>query len=347
MSQSNGQHLHLVGCSHESAPLELREKLSLDSAALQQLYADLLALEELQEVVVLHTCNRLEIYAVGHSPKEAFITKEIATATDTSEEVVRGNTYTLEGQAVIQHLFEVAAGLRSQLIGETEIFGQVKDAYAEACEHKSAGRSLHKLFQKSFQAGKWARTHTAINQGHVSLGNIAVDLAARVFGKLTKSHALVIGGGDVGRDVTKALHSRGLKKITVTSRREETARLAAAEVDGEASPFESWKAVLETVDVAIFATASPGSLLRAEEVSRIMPKRNGDPLLLIDLAMPRDVEAGCGDIESVYLYDLADLSDIANTNREIREGEVDLCRSVLKQRAEATWDLIGDKIGHP
>ena len=219
----------------------------------------------------------------------------------------------------------------------------MKDAYAEACDRKTAGRLLHKLFQKSFQAGKWARTHTAINQGHVSLGNIAVDLAARVFGELKKSHALVIGGGEVGRDVVKALHSRGLKQISVTSRREETASLAAAEVVGEVVPFDTWKTVLEKADVAIFATASPGSLLLAEEVTRIMAERNGDPLLLIDLAMPRDVDAGCGKEEAVYLYDLAALSKIANTNREIRESEVDHCRIGLKQRAETTWGLIEAK----
>lgn len=340
MSGASAQYLHLVGCSHESAPLELRERLSLGPDTVKELYAALQAEGHLGEVAVLHTCNRLEIYVVGSSVDLNSLTRRIALATKLPVEEFQNHVYRLEGRSVVQHLFEVASGLKSQLVGETEIFGQVKNAYAEACQQRTAGKAIHKLFQKSFQAGKWARTHTAISQGHVSLGNIAVDLADRVFGTFKRSHALVVGGGDVGRDVTKALHSRGLKRISVTSRRAETAAGSASEVGGEVVPFDSWKEVLETTDVAIFATAAPGALLTRAELSKIMTKRGGDPLLLIDLAVPRDVEAACGDEEAVYLYNLADLSNIANLNRKMRESDVELCRQGLKQRTAATWSLL-------
>jgi glutamyl-tRNA reductase len=235
----------------------------------------------------------------------------------------------------VAHLFEVAAGLQSQLIGETEIFGQVKDAYAEACAEKTVGQSLHRLFQKTFQAGKWARTHTAISQGQVSLGNVAVELAARVFGSLKHSHGLVVGGGEIGRDVAKALHSRGLKKISVTSRRAESATSVASEVEGEVIDFKEWQTLLSKADVAVFATAAPTMHLTKAELTSLMKKRGGDPLLLIDLAMPRDVDPACADLDSVFLYDLADLSEIANTNRRIRESEISVCRDGLRQRADA------------
>lgn len=335
--ESKSSQLYLIGCNHQSAPLHLRERLALKDESHHALYEALRAHAELHESFVLHTCNRLEVYAVGNGTTPEHVRAVLGEVTGSEASTFVEYAYDHRDAAVVEHLFEVAAGLNSQLVGETEIFGQLKNAYEEACERGTVGRLLHRLLQKSFQAGKWARTHTAIGQGHVSLGNIAVELAERVFGSLRTANALVVGTGQIGKDVAKALRSRGLSELSVTSRRLENAVALAEEVGGAHLAFDRWHRALERADVAIFATSAPNALLTTEEASAIMSVRGGDPLFLIDLAVPRDIEAGVGELESVFLYNLEDLSEIANANRITRESEVEKCRAALKERAQGFW----------
>jgi glutamyl-tRNA reductase len=333
--------LYLIGCSHHSAPLELRERLALNDATHRALYEGLRAAGDLRESFVLHTCNRLEVYAVGNGTTPRLVREVLGQVTGGELEAFSVHGYERHNLEAVQHLYEVAAGLNSQLIGETEIFGQLKHAYEEACERQTVGHLLHRVIQKSFQAGKWARTHTAIGRGQVSLGNIAVELAERVFGSLRRARALVVGSGQVSCDVAKALRSRGLGELTVSSRRLERAAAVAKEVGGVPLPFERWPRVLEHTDVAIFATSAPEILLTAAEVQAVMSIRKGEPLFLIDLAVPRDVDAAAGELESVFLYNLEDLSEIANTNLRLRQSEVEKCRHALRERASSFWSRVG------
>lgn len=332
--------LFLVGCSHRSAPLAIRERIALSPEAQKTLYERLEQLSMVRECLVLNTCNRLEICAVGGAEAPAMILSAIGEATGLSEDELDAHSYQHADSDAVAHLHAVAAGLDSQLVGETEIFGQVKAAYEMGKAMGSVGRTLHRVLQKTFQAGKWARTHTAIGQGQVSLGNVAVELAERVFGSLNQASALVVGSGEIGREVAKALCSRGLDQLTVTSRREERANLLASQVGGITSPFASWTEVLSHSDVAIFATSAPGTLLDTPTAERVMRARSQRPLFFIDLAIPRDVDPGVGTLASAFLYNLDDLTAIANANRSLRESEVEKCLVALRERAADTWKRL-------
>jgi glutamyl-tRNA reductase len=333
--------ISVVGCNHHQTPLELREKITLTPERMQQLRDSLTNDSECGEFVILNTCNRVEIYWVrNHSAHPAKALAHLCKVNGFSEEEIAPYSYVRSGKLAIQHLFEVASGLNSQIVGETEILGQVKSAYQEAQDCGSIGPFLHRVFQKSFQAAKWARTHTGIGSGQVSLGNIAVELATRIFGRLTVARTLVVGSGEVGQDVAKALRSRGVACISIASRTADRAEELARSIDGLIIPYASWKTNLPYVDIAIFATSAPGSILNKADIEPLMRKRPSRPIFLIDLAVPRDVEADVSDLGSVYLYNYDDLANIANENLRNRSIEVQTCRDYLKQRAERLFQSI-------
>jgi glutamyl-tRNA reductase len=247
------------------------------------------------------------------------------------------HAYVHENLHAINHAFRVAAGLDSQMVGETQILGQMKSSYAEAIKQKMVGSVLHKFFQKSFQAAKWARTETKIGTGQVSIGNVAVELATRIFGKLVVSRTLVVGSGEVGREVAKAFRSRGVACMSIASRTHERAEELSREVDGLIIPFNSWQDTLPYVDIGIFATSAPMSILDKATLQNVLGRRSRKPLFLIDLAMPRDIDPSAADLSNLYLYNLDDLADIANENLQNRRKEVDACLIELEHKAHYTW----------
>ncbi len=336
----DGLTFQVVGCNHRSTPLEVREQLALTPEKLECLRAALATDNGLRESYILHTCNRLEIYGVGTHPAAERLFYHLQTATGFEAKALQEHAYSLDAEQAVNHLFEVASGLDSQLLGETEILGQVKAAYAEAVNRQTVGPVLHRVIQKTLQAAKWTRTHTAIGQGQVSLGNVAVELAERIFGKLEKARTLVVGSGEVGREVARALHSRGASAIAVSSRRLENAKVLAAEVQGETIPFASWPEKLRFVDITIFATSAPGTILTEGMVAGMMKTRGDEPLFLVDLAVPRDVDPSVGGLDAVFLYNFEDLAEIANRNRALREAEVTRCRRILSDRATLLWNKL-------
>lgn len=341
MPESNLQ-ISVVGCNHHQTPLELREKIALTPERLKKLRNSLNNDSDFLEYVILNTCNRVEIYAVSTGiSAPADLLAHLCRINQITEQQVAPYSYEKSGKLAIQHLFEVAAGLDSQIVGETEILGQVKSAYQEAQEFGSIGTVLHRVFQKSFQAAKWARTHTGIGAGQVSLGNIAVELATRIFGKLTVARTLVVGSGEVGQDVAKALRSRGVACISIASRTADRAEELARSIDGLIIPFSSWKTNLPYVDIAIFATSAPGSILDKADLEPLMRKRPSRPIFLIDLAVPRDVEAAVSELGAVYLYNYDDLANIANENLRNRSIEIQACREYLEQRSDRLIQSIG------
>jgi len=336
-----GKSILLAGSSHHRTPLEVREKISLDPERLTALYDMLRDSPLFEQAVVINTCNRVEIYAVGngHSSPET-LAGLIADATGFSEEQFASFAYLKRDREAIEHLCAVTCGLDSMMVGENEILGQVKSAYSEATRRDMVGPVLHRVFQKSFQSAKWARTHTGISQGQVSLGNICVELAQRIYGKLTVSRTMIVGTGDVGRDVAKAFRSRGVACMTVSSRSPERARAVAREIDGLVLPFDEWRARLAYFDIVIFATSAPHIILSAEAVREAARKRPVMPLFLIDLAVPRDVEAAAADVQNVYLYTFDDLAAMANENLRARETEIARCREGLTLRVDALWQTV-------
>jgi glutamyl-tRNA reductase len=336
------QNLFLLGCSHHTAPLEVRERISLNAEGVQAATQELSGLSSLREWAILNTCNRLEFYGVSESKTaRAEMDEWLSHFPALDANAFLASAFWQEGVGVVQHLFEVSSGLDSQMVGETEILGQVKDAYADAVARKSVGTMLNQLFQKSFQAAKWARTHTGIGRGHVSIGNVAVELATRIFGNLSKSRILIIGTGEVGEATVQSLQSRGCRSVTITSRTFENAADLARKFQGSAVAFADFKEQLDTFDIVISATDADGIILQCEDIDIARARRRGHPMFLIDLAMPRDIDQRAALLENIFLYNLDDLSAIANENLRQRQKEVEICKESLAARARRFWDGIG------
>jgi glutamyl-tRNA reductase len=331
--------LFVIGASHNQAPLEVRERLALVSE--EGLRADLAAVPGLREFAVLNTCNRIEFYGVGDNGEtEASVVAAYCARQRFSAAEFEQFRFRLTGRDAVLHLFEVASGLDSQLLGENEIFGQVKESYAAAQSHGSTGAVLNRVFQKSFQAGKHIRTHTGISSGRVSVANVAVELACNIFGSLANARVLVLGTGDIGEGTARAFRSRGAADLAVAGRRIERVAEVASGLGADTMHFDERDSRLADYDIVVCSTAAPGVVLATRAIAAAMRRRPARPLLLIDLALPRDVEPSAADLQNVFLYNLDDLAKIAEQNRSAREAEIDRCRAMLAQRADGLWKQV-------
>jgi glutamyl-tRNA reductase len=241
---------------------------------------------------------------------------------------------------VVSHVFSVASGIDSQIVGETEILGQVKAAYETALARQWTGPVLNRVFQKTFQAAKHIRTHTAIGEGQISIASVAVDLAGKIFGDLSPVNILVVGAGDIGVKTVQAFQSRGAKSITVASRTLSKAEEAAAQTGGWAASLAELPEVVAAADIVASSTSAPGLVLTHELVAAAMKRRAARPLFLIDLALPRDIDPTTTSLANVYLYNLDDLAEIAEGNLAQREAEVARCRAILAERTAALWPQL-------
>lgn len=335
------EQLVLVGVSHRTASVEQREKLTIDPSQLDAIYDGFLTLEGVVECFILSTCNRLEVYAtVEHPDSAAAISTTLCSRAGMDPADFAQMRMTSTGLETVLHLYEVAAGIDSQIVGEAEILGQVKAAYARAGKKGAVGPVFNRILQKSFQAAKWIRTHTTIGQGQISTATVAVDLATQIFGRLDRTRVLVIGAGEISEKTARALQSRGAGSITVTSRRSETAAELARKVGGEAAALEDLGAHLAESDIVVSSTSSPSAVVTGNQAERAMRHRAHRPLFLIDLAVPRDIDPACAACDNIYLYNLDDLARRAEENLSQRRAEVRRCRSVLAERAGRLWDTI-------
>lgn len=332
------QSLFVLGTSHHATPLDVREHFALTPPQALELQREFHELDGVRECLVLNTCNRLEIYAIADKLERIdelqalFCKKQNVT-----EALFQQYAYRHNNLGTLQHVLEVSTGLDSQMVGETEILGQLKQAYSKAREAHCTGNVLNRLFEKSFQAAKAARSQTGITRGQISIGNVAVDLASRIFGKLSQSRVLLLGSGEVGEKTAQALKSRGANDISVSSRTFENAHKLAHELGGSAIDFTDFQTQIEHFDIIICSTAAPGTILSSNIVAQSMKRRPERPCFLIDLALPRDVDPSVEAIENVYLYNLDDLSSIANENLAARKAEIDNARAILKRHAWNLW----------
>lgn len=339
------ERLFVLGATHHTAPLAVREKLTLAEHAAARLHTELAALPGLREFTLLNTCNRVEFYGVAVNGDAAVRVQSLFCAHqqfDVAEfEKIR---LSLRGRETIRHLLEVAAGLDSQMLGETEIFGQVKQAYASAQSRGSTGPVLNRVFQKAFQAAKHVRTNTAITEGQVSVANVAVELASNIFGDLRETRVLLLGAGEIGEKTARAFQSRGAASITVASRNFERAMDLATSLGASAMPFEQRHSRLGEFDIVVCATSAPGTVVDGEPTSAAMRKRPARPLFFIDLALPRDVDPAVADLQNVFLYNLDDLAKIADENRAAREAEIAKCRAIVTAKADALWQQVAGQL---
>jgi glutamyl-tRNA reductase len=333
------QSLFVLGSSHHEAPLEIRERFALSPEQTLQLQQELYDLPSIRECLVVSTCNRLEIYGLAEEEPdiESIIREHLCKQRSVDRTLFDAHSFWHTNLNVLQHALEVSSGLESQMVGETEILRQMKNAYQKAREAKCIGSVLNRLFEKSFQAAKSARTQTAITRGQISIGNVAVDLASRIFGKLSSSRVLLLGSGEVGAKTAQSLKSRGVDDISVSSRTYENAHALAHALGGAAIEFADFSQQLEHFDIVICSTAAPLPILTLQNLAPAMKRRPERPCFLIDLAMPRDIDPAVEKLENVYLYNLDDLSAIANENLELRRAEIDQARSILKTHAWNLW----------
>ena len=340
--------LFLLGASHHTAPLAVREKLALDDTRAGALAARLRQTSGVREFALLNTCNRVELYGVAQNHDTLAALREAMCATTGCTPAELDSAVSLrQNHEAIAHLFAVASGLDSQIVGETEILGQVKEAYDAALGQHWTGPVLNRVFQKTFQAAKHIRTHTGIGAGQISIATVAVDLAGRIFGALAGTKILVVGAGEIGLKTVQAFQSRGATSITVASRTLAKAEEAAALAGGWAMSMADLPEAVAGADIIASSTSSPNFIVTREMVAAGIKRRPARPLFLIDLALPRDVDPATAQLPNVFLYNLDDLAEIAEENLAQREAEVAKCRAILAERTAALWPQVFHSLNKP
>ncbi|MBI2832994.1 MAG: glutamyl-tRNA reductase [Acidobacteria bacterium] len=329
-------HLVLVGVSHHTAPVDLRERVDFSRRGLPAALTALSERPDIGEAVVLSTCNRAELYVTCADPLQGAraLGAFICAYHELPPALVQPHVYEMVDEAAARHLFRVAAGLDSLVVGEPQILGQVKDAYSEAAERHFTGGSLNRLFHTAFTVGKRVRSETGLGEGAVSVSYAAVSLARKIFGSLKELTVLVIGAGEMGELTAKHLQAQQVRRIFVASRTAAHAELLANQVGGIVIAWQDFPNVLRSSDIVITATGSQDPILSRAHVEAAARARR-HPLFLIDIAVPRDVEASAGDLEQVFLYNVDDLQTIVNENLARRAAEV--------SRAEG---IVADEVRH-
>jgi glutamyl-tRNA reductase len=324
----------VIGLSHHSSPVELRERFAFAESKIPDALKSLCESGIVGEAVILSTCNRVEIYAATPlEPAKAFAElKQFLITHHAYENPLNDELYTLAEPHSLQHLFKVASGLDSMVLGETEILGQLKTAYELARKNNSTGARLNKIFQRTFHAAKHIRTHTSIQRGSVSVASVAVELAEKIFSSLAEREVLVIGAGEMSEKTARALLSRGAKSIIVASRSRERAQALAKEFGGRAVQFDDWAAEFEKIDIAISSTSAPHHILDRAKLEPLMKLRKNRPLLLIDIAVPRDIAPEVNFLENVYLYNIDDLQAIADDYLKQRKEEITRCEEIIAEK---------------
>ena len=324
--------LFVAGLSYKTAPVEVRERLSVRPSLLSCYGCRLKLGSQLEEVVLLSTCNRVEVY--GTTPWVNGNVHRIFQQLTSANLDVTPYLYIKEGEAAAKHLFSVASGLDSMVVGETEIIGQVKNAYGAAHSARLTGRVTNKLFQSAFRTAKEIRSHTNIGRGAVSVGSVAVELAERIFDHdLSAKTVMIIGAGKMGEACIRHLAKQGARSVLVSNRSFERAQLLAAEFGGRAYRFEDCLRALTEADIVVSSTGCPQTILQRQDIARILPARRGRPLFLIDIAVPRDVAPDVQELGNVYLYNIDHLQTIMRENVRLREQELSRCQEIIAAHA--------------
>jgi glutamyl-tRNA reductase len=320
-----------LGVSHKTAPLDLRERLSLTETNAAGALGELTSSEGIHEAAAISTCNRTELYLVVSDPVEA---ESTALGVLTRQAEIRptellGHLYSLRSGEAAAHLFRVTAGLDSMIVGEAEIQGQVKRAYELALVENATGPILNRLFRGALAAGGRVREETAVGEKGVSIPSVAVGLARRTLGDLGERRALVIGAGETAELVAKALVARGVAAVFIANRHYDRAIGLAERFGGGAVRFEELPEQLEAADIVVSATNSPHHIVEHDGLAQVMASRGGRPLLLVDIAVPRDVEPECREIDGVSLHDIDDVQQIVERNAGSRETEARRAEPIL------------------
>jgi glutamyl-tRNA reductase len=319
--------LFCVGLSHHTANVETRERFAGHGES-----QCILRNAGCAEALLLATCNRVEVYGAAEKRVSTDgIARCLAREIEKDPHQYAPAFYRYEDEKCVQHLFRVASGLDSMVVGESEILGQTKKAYEAARSSHAAGPYLHRLFQRAFRVAKQVRTHTDITRGFVSVGSVAVDLAQRIFGQLSSCKVLVLGAGETSERTARTLASRGVKDLRVTNRSSDRAQELARLVGGEAIPFDHWPQQFREIDILITSTSSETPLLTPGNLAPMLRDRIDRPLFIIDIAVPRDVDPNVNEMEGVYLYDIDSLQSVADQALALRRQQIAAAEAIIAQ----------------
>ncbi|MHC4307675.1 MAG: glutamyl-tRNA reductase [Planctomycetota bacterium] len=324
--------IHIVGLNHaETTPVEIREKLAFSPSSVPIALSSFAQSFPSSETVILSTCNRVEIYAT--SPDDS-LTKEdfldfFSAFHGLPKDKFATHMYHHHGINAVRYLFRVVSSLESGVLGETQIISQVKDAYMTATAAATTGSILNQLFQRSLTVAKDVHTKTAIGKGNISVSTVAVDLAIKIFKDFSEKTIFIIGAGEMCELVLKHLVERGAKTAIVANRNYDKAKSLAEEYDGKAINYEKLDEYLPQADIIISSTASPRHVIHTEHIKNAIKARRGNPMLLIDIAFPRDIDPEIAKIDNVYLYEIKDLNKVANSNAEERKKDIGKCVTII------------------
>lgn len=326
----------LTGISYKTAPVEIREKFTFDSAKLAEIIKEIHSIDGISQCVALSTCNRTEIYALCNVPPEKVmgrIDKYILEKTGENTGFLE-SFYHLTGDNVIEHLFNVTCGIESMIVGEPQIFGQVKNAYSTACDENCTGPAINRLFHHAFQVGKSIRNQTSIGEGSVSVSSAAVKLARDLFGGFDNLSALLIGAGEIGKSCAKQFYDSGLKNFYISNRSPEKAKELAETFSSVAIPIEEIESMFDKVDIVISSVASSETVIKKASISSSMSRRKDRHLFLIDLGVPRNIDPPVSEIRNVHLFNIDDLENVTLDNQDKRRSEAEKAHAMIKSETE-------------
>ncbi len=327
--------MQCLGLNYRTSPVEVREKFSVPRKLLVQRNAELAALSGVEECVLLSTCNRTELYYWTYEPERMHrvIMEYLLGQVDVSS-VLSTCFYRYEAEQALEHLAAVASGLDSMVVGETEIFGQLKDAYRAAVEANTTATCANRTFQRIFSIGKKVRSETRITSGPTSVGAVAVQLACKSLGSLSGANVLVVGAGEIARSTAQSLRSRGAESIFVANRSYDRAVALAEQVGGRVIRFSEWVPYLEQIDIVIVSTASPVYVVSPAVLRETQLARQGRPLFLIDLSVPRNADPACAELPGVHVYDMDDMQSMVADTRRQRAAEIAAGESLVQRWVE-------------
>ncbi len=340
----------LVGLNHRTAPLEVRERVSFTLEQARRAADELRSRGLLEESLVLSTCNRSEIYGVPPETSHECapgLSSFLSEFHSVGQDVLNGMLYQHYDRAAVRHLFRVSAGLDSLLLGEAEILGQVREAYRFAHEHGATGPVLNRLFQGALETGKRVRAETELGMRPMSVAAAGVKLAERIFGKLADRTALVLGAGTISEQVVSALRDRGIAHLFVMNRSRDRAESLAQQFGGRVIDWGTWDAALLAPDVVVSSVSAEEPILPRKVLEQAMAARSNRALFLMDLGVPRNVEPAAADLYNLYVYNIDDLTEIVEQNRQARESEVPRAEVIVDEHVgkflswQASVELVG------
>jgi glutamyl-tRNA reductase len=322
-----------IGVSHKTAPVEVRERLALPETRASDFVRDLCESGDVREAVTISTCNRTEVYAVASDPvaAESAVLSMLARRAGIRPTELTGAIYARHNCDAARHLYRVVSGLDSMIVGEDQIQGQVKRSYEAALAQRATGPFINHLFEAALSTGKRVRAETAIGERRLSAPTVAVALATEQLGSLAGRQVVLVGTGETSELTARALQPTGAKLVFVASRRRARALSLAAQYGGSSMSFDGLPEALLSADILVAATASPHLLIEVDEIAEVMRERGGRPLLLIDLAVPRDIEGACARVPGITLRDIDDLEAVVARNLQIRQAEARQAETIIEE----------------